>query len=360
MLWANDSLYIVVNGGGVGGNGSGLYRVTDTNGDDQLDSIASLRKFKGGGEHGPHAVVLAPDGQSLFVLGGNHTAPPNPESSAVVPNYGEDQLLPRMPDARGHAASIRAPGGWIARTDLDGTSWELYSTGFRNQYDIAFNADGEMFTFDSDMEWDSGTPWYRPTRIYHCTSGSEFGWRTGTGKFPAWYPDVLPPAMDIGPGSPTGVLSGLGAAFPSKYQHAIYAFDWTYGTIYAIHLTPDGSSYRAEKEEFVTGIPLNITIVVGLICIGCIWTIVEMFGYAIPILIIKGIELKAVKNGISGRRTIDANRHIAAASGEDKGARCDHCRGQAESVGHPPERVLLDRDVRVTAGTAWPCAAVNL
>ena len=259
MLWAHNSLYIVVNGGGIGGNSSGLYRVTDTNGDDQLDKIVSLRKIQGGGEHGPHAVVLAPDGESLFVLGGNHTKTPNQETSAVVPNYGEDQLLPRSPDARGHAASIRAPGGWIAQTDPEGKSWHLFSTGFRNQYDIAFNADGEMFTFDSDMEWDSGTPWYRPTRIYHCTSGSEFGWRTGTGKFPAWYPDVLPPAMDIGPGSPTGVLSGLGAAFPSKYQHAIYAFDWTYGTIYAIHMTPNGSSYDAEKEEFVTGIPLNVT-----------------------------------------------------------------------------------------------------
>ncbi|MBT5708671.1 MAG: heme-binding protein [Verrucomicrobia bacterium] len=259
MLWANESLYIVVNGGGIGGHGSGLYRVTDSNQDDQLDKIVGLRKINGGGEHGPHAVVLAPDGESLFVLGGNHTKTPNPETSAVVPNYAEDQLLPRMPDARGHAASVRAPGGWIAQTDPEGKSWRLYSTGFRNQYDVAFNADGEMFTFDSDMEWDSGTPWYRPTRIYHCTSGSEFGWRTGTGKFPAWYPDVLPPTMDIGPGSPTGVLSGLGAAFPSKYQHAIYAFDWTYGTIYAIHLTPNGSSYDAEKEEFVTGIPLHVT-----------------------------------------------------------------------------------------------------
>ena len=259
LLWAFDSLYIVVNGRGIGGNGSGLYRVTDSNQDDQLDTIRSLRRIGGGGEHGPHAVVLSPDGESLFVLGGNHTPIPNPETSAVVPNYGEDQLLPRMPDARGHAANVRAPGGWIAKTDPEGKEWNLYSTGFRNQYDIAFNADGEMFTFDSDMEWDSGTPWYRPTRIYHCTSGSEFGWRTGTGKFPAWYPDVLPPALDVGPGSPTGVISGLGAAFPSKYQHAIYTFDWTYGTIYAMHLTATGATYLAEKEEFVTGAPLNVT-----------------------------------------------------------------------------------------------------
>ncbi|MEO1844171.1 MAG: family 16 glycoside hydrolase [Akkermansiaceae bacterium] len=259
LLWAFDSLYVCVNGGGVGGHGSGLYRLTDSNNDDQLDKVQPLRGIQGGGEHGPHAVVLSPDGKSLFVLGGNHTKPPKPELSAVVPNYGEDQLLPRMTDARGHARGIRAPGGWIAQTDPEGTKWKFYSTGFRNQYDVAFNSDGEMFTFDSDMEWDSGTPWYRPTRIYHCTSGSEFGWRTGTGKFPAWYPDVLPPTLDIGPGCPTGVMSGQGANFPADYQHAIYAFDWTYGTIYAIHLVPQGSSYTAVKEEFVTGIPLNVT-----------------------------------------------------------------------------------------------------
>ncbi|MFP6872493.1 MAG: plastocyanin/azurin family copper-binding protein, partial [Verrucomicrobiales bacterium] len=204
-------------------------------------------------------VVLAPDGQHLFVLGGNHTKTPNPDSSALRLNYAEDQLLPRMTDARGHARSIRAPGGWVARTDKEGKSFHLYSAGFRNQYDVAFNPDGEMFTFDSDMEWDSGTPWYRPTRIYHVTSGSEFGWRTGTGKFPVWYPDVLPPTLDVGPGCPTGVVSGMGARFPAKYQDAIYAFDWTYGTIYAIHLTATGGSYAGTKEEFVTGVPLNVS-----------------------------------------------------------------------------------------------------
>ena len=54
-------------------------------------------------------------------------------------------------------------------------------------------------------------------------------------------------------------MSGLGSNFPADYQHAIYAFDWTYGTIYAIHLAPEGSSYRGVKEEFVTGVPLNVT-----------------------------------------------------------------------------------------------------
>ena len=45
--------------------------------------------------------------------------------------------------------------------------------GLRNHFDIAFNALGDLFTYDSDMEWDVGTPWYRPTRIYHLVSGGE-------------------------------------------------------------------------------------------------------------------------------------------------------------------------------------------
>ncbi|MFP6873298.1 MAG: family 16 glycoside hydrolase, partial [Verrucomicrobiales bacterium] len=98
LLWAFDSLYVCLNGGKPG---SGLYRVTDSNGDDALDKIQEMRRFAGGGEHGPHAVVLAPDGQHLFVLGGNHTKTPNPDSSALRLNYAEDQLLPRMTDARG-------------------------------------------------------------------------------------------------------------------------------------------------------------------------------------------------------------------------------------------------------------------
>ena len=78
-------------------------------------------------------------------------------------------------------------------------NWEVFSMGYRNEYDIAFNADGELFSYDADMEWDLGSPWYRPTRVVHATSGSEFGWRSGTGKWPTYYEDSLPPAVDIGP-----------------------------------------------------------------------------------------------------------------------------------------------------------------
>jgi len=255
MLWAFDSLYVCANGG----PGSGLYRLQDTTGDDQFDKLEKLRSLSGGGEHGPHDVELGPKGKKLYVVAGNMTRLPSPEGSLVPKVWQEDQLLPRMPDARGHARSVMAPGGWICRTDPEGKAWELVSTGFRNTYGIAFNGDGELFGYDSDMEWDAGSPWYRPTRICHAVNGGEFGWRNGSGKFPSYYADTLPAVVDIGPGSPTGVISGSGAKFPSKYQSAIYALDWTYGSIWAIHLKPEGSSYKAVREEFVGGKPLPVT-----------------------------------------------------------------------------------------------------
>jgi hypothetical protein len=226
MLSAFGSLYLSVNGG----PGSGFYRARDTNGDDQYDEVTKLKSLQGGGEHGPHALRLSPDGKSIYVIAGNHTKPPeNFNASRLPSNWDEDLLLPRQWDARGHARGILAPGGWVAKTDPEGQTWEIVSSGYRNSYDMDFNADGELFVYDADMEWDMGMPWYRPTRVVHATSGSEFGWRSGTGKWPAYYEDSLPELIDIGPGSPVGVEFGYGTKFPGKYQRALYILDWTFG-----------------------------------------------------------------------------------------------------------------------------------
>jgi putative heme-binding domain-containing protein len=256
LLWHKGALYVVCNGG----PGSGLYRVTSSKNDDVLDKVEKLKALNGGGEHGPHAVRLAPDGKSLFVICGNHTQPPAGFAHSRLPkNWSEDHILPRQWDANGHAVGILAPGGYVAQTDFDGKTWEIFSAGYRNPYDFAFNADGEMFVYDADMEWDLGMPWYRPTRVNHATSGSELGWRSGTGKWPSYYIDSLPAAVDIGPGSPVGVEFGYGAKFPAKYQKALFICDWTFGTMYAIHLEPHQSTYKATKEEFLSRTPLPLT-----------------------------------------------------------------------------------------------------
>lgn len=257
LLYAFNSLYVMVN---EQAGRQGLWRLRDTDGDGQFDQEEQLRSIEGGGEHGPHAVTLGPDRKSLYVICGNHTKlPKGMELSRAPRRWDEDQIVPRMWDANGHARGIMAPGGYICRTDPDGRVFELVSAGYRNAYDLAFTALGDIITYDSDMEWDAGMPWYRPTRICMAPSASELGWRSGSGKWPSYYPDSLPALVDIGPGSPTGLASGEGARFPARYQHAVFANDWTYGTMYAIHLTPDGAAYRAQREEFLSGKPLPLT-----------------------------------------------------------------------------------------------------
>ncbi|VTS01706.1 c-type cytochrome [Tuwongella immobilis] len=257
LLWAFDRLYVVVNGAGK--FQSGLYQVTDTNNDDVLDDVKMLRKLIGGGEHGPHAVMLTPDGKNLVVVCGNATKMTEIVDSRVPLIWGEDHLLPRMPDGRGFMVGVPPPGGCIYQLDRDGKEWTLLSMGYRNQYDAAFNKYGDLFTYDADMEWDMNTPWYRPTRVCMSASGAEFGWRNGAGKWPAHYPDSLPAIVNIGPGSPTGVTFGYGAKFPAKYQDAFFICDWSYGKLYAVHMSPDGSAYSGALEEFVTGTPLPLT-----------------------------------------------------------------------------------------------------
>ncbi|GAA5496032.1 hypothetical protein Rhal01_02213 [Rubritalea halochordaticola] len=253
LCWANDSLYM-----GVSMKNPGVYRLTDTNKDGKLDKQELLFKLKSGGEHGLHAIVQSPTGE-LYYSAGNHTPLPAGATSPSNGNWQEDHLLTRLLDPRGHATQIKAPGGHIVRFGADGSNPEIIATGFRNAYDIAFTPQGELFAYDSDMEWDAGTPWYRPTRVMHVTTGAEYGWRTGTSKWPAYFADSLPAMIDIGPGSPTGVLFGTQAAFPQKYRDALFILDWTFGRIYALHLSPQGSSYTATKEEFISGKPLPLT-----------------------------------------------------------------------------------------------------
>ena len=227
---------------------------------DQVELLKPLRAVEnenGHGEHGPHSAVLGPDGLIYLVAGNGTRLPQGSEPSSPHLNWADDLLI--------RSADAFVPGGWIARTDRSGMSWQLLAGGFRNPYDIAFDSNGELFTFDSDSEVDIGMPWYRPTRINHVVSGGEYGWRYDSGpwraygKWPNYYPDSVPSIVDIGFGSPVGVVFGTGTRFPARYQRALFAGDWASGRIYAVHLKPQGASYQANAETFLTGSALPVT-----------------------------------------------------------------------------------------------------
>jgi putative heme-binding domain-containing protein len=279
MCWVDDALFLVGNGP----QGTGLYRCRDTKKADEIDKVELLHRFDGGmGEHGPHAVLQGPDGWIYFVIGNHAHArvgkgdAPNPAALAAnsplrrwptgrmgpdqgKPRSTEDVLLPRQNDANGHAANLLAPGGTIWRVDRNGQNISLVAAGFRNEFDAAFSPVGELFTFDSDMEWDEGLPWYRPVRICHCPPGAELGWRTGSSKIPPYAIDTLPAIYDTGRGSPVGLEFYDHQTYPERYRAAYFMADWSLGIIWGVHLSREGASYKAQVEKFCTGAPMPVT-----------------------------------------------------------------------------------------------------
>src|SRR5687767_613640 len=72
MLWAFDSLYV----SGDGPDGRAIYRLRDTDGDDNLDEAKLFKRVPdGAGEHGAHALVVGPEGDKLYIAHGNSTSP---------------------------------------------------------------------------------------------------------------------------------------------------------------------------------------------------------------------------------------------------------------------------------------------
>lgn len=240
--------------------GTALYRAVDVDLDDKADRLAVVRESRGGiAEHGPHAIRTGPDGY-LYVIYGNHAYPdvtPGPLSPSR--NLQEDNLLPRYVDPRGHANNIRAPGGTIHRFDLIENRWEQIVGGFRNAFDFDMDITGELFTFDSDMEWDRGLPWFRPVRVIHAIPGGDYGWRTGSSKIPTYAIDTLPGVDDVGRGSPVGVEFYYHDAYPERYHGALFLGDWSRGRMRVIFPEPDGATFAGETMDFVLGEPLNIT-----------------------------------------------------------------------------------------------------
>ncbi len=257
LLSVSGKVYAV----GQGPEGAALYRLSDEDQDGKIDRVEAILKFSGEmGEHGPHALTLGPDGLLYMIVGNFSRAADEYESTSPYHDYYEGELVtPRYEDASGHAVGIKAPGGSVIRTDITGASVELFAGGLQNPYDLAFNQEGELFTCDSDMEWDSGMPWYRPTRFNHVSAGAEFGWRSGWAKWPNYFVDSLPPTLEMGRGSPAGIETYSHFMFPRRYHNSLFVCDWSRGRILSVRTKPYGASYKATAEVFLEGQPLNVT-----------------------------------------------------------------------------------------------------
>lgn len=241
---------------------AGLWRIqTDAQG--EATSVELVTQLLGTvEEHGPHALRRGPDGELWYAAGNNHGSPLNRDLDAersLVLNDREAQLLPSFenfgPCQRDGVCSA------LHRVDRKTGRHTVLMGGNRNMYDFAVTEMGEVFSFDSDHEPELGTPWFRPVRTIHAVLGANYGYRNGSGKYPVWYLDSLPPVRHLNRGSPVGVETYLSYAFPAEFYDNLFEGDWSRGRLLYTSLTPDGATYKArdDQAEFLHGIPLNIT-----------------------------------------------------------------------------------------------------
>jgi putative heme-binding domain-containing protein len=210
LLWEGDTLFVVSDGG------LKRYRGVDGKGPTK-EKPHLLLKLKTGGEHDAHAVRRGPDGQ-LWVLCGN------------MAGVSEKTITAKD-------SPVKVPvAGCLLRLSDDGSDVAAIADGFRNAYDFDFDPRGTPYTFDSDNERCVGLPWYEPTRVYRVLAGGHYGWlnpqHAQTWRKPPYFPDVVPPLVTAGRGSPTGVACYRHTRFPAGYRGGLFYADWTFGKIW--------------------------------------------------------------------------------------------------------------------------------
>jgi len=213
-----------------------LMLLRDDDGDGQAEGEPEVWAKVRHPEHGANGLTRGPDGWIYLICGND---------AGVTSKLASESSSP-----------VREPQcGAVLRFSPDGKWSEIVAHGFRNPYDLDFNADGHLFTVDADGERDHHLPWYAPTRLFDIAQGMHHGWVLQgwqrSWNRPEWMFDNVPRLAEIGRGSPTGLTVYRHTQFPQHYHGSVLSCCWTLGRVYCLPLNPEGSSYQTNSEVFL-------------------------------------------------------------------------------------------------------------
>ncbi len=255
LLVVEDNLFAV--------GGDGIQRFSGYRSGKPLVHAGRVgKKFNTGGDHDAHTLLRGHDGYLYFMAG---------NGSGI--------------EGRKHITEASSPclterEASVFRISPNGKQWECVGSGGRNPPSLGMNYLGELFSFDSDMEWHVGLPWYRPVRLNHWLTGGDQGWHD-MGALPSYYIDNLPPVLEVGRGSPTSGRFYEHVQFPETYRNSFIVCDYrwkresddqyaTTGRLVAFFLKRDGARWTATMEPLArprpgaldrAGRPINFALV---------------------------------------------------------------------------------------------------
>jgi putative heme-binding domain-containing protein len=236
LLVYGDRLYAV------GGDGIQLFENYSSGG--PLTHQGRLgNKLSTGGDHDAHTIFRGHDGWLYFMAGNG--------SGLADRRHITEESSPAMFEREAS----------VFRISPDGQRWECLASGGRNPPSLGMNFLGELFSFDSDMEWHVALPWYRPVRLNHWALGGDQGWQE-VGAYPSYYIDNLSGIIEAGRGSPNWGVFYEHTQLPGKYRDAFLVCDYrwkresndqyaTAGRLVAFFLTRNGGGWKASMETLV-------------------------------------------------------------------------------------------------------------
>lgn len=241
LLVYGDHLYAVA------GDGVQLFSGY-TRQDVQLTHERRLgQPFHTGGDHAAHTVLRGLDGYVYLVTGDG------------AGTGGRTHITEKS------SPVLEERGASVFRFDPTGRQWECVGSGGRNPPSLGMNYLGELFSFDSDMEFHVDVPFYRPVRLNHWATGGDQGWQS-VGAFPSYYVDCLPGILEVGRGSPNWGVVYEHHQLPSRYHDAFIVCDYrwksatsgryaTSGRLLAFHLQREAATWKSALTELARAKP---------------------------------------------------------------------------------------------------------
>lgn len=188
--------------------------------------------------HAAHGIAFGPDGMGYVGVGGRA-------------DHGE------ILDGSGRQDELHPLEASILRFNPDNGELSVYARGFRNPYDIAWDANGALWVTDNAPDYGP------PEEVHRVVPGAEHGY--------PWYDcdtcfspppgvAVLPPTYTfVSHASPTGITVYKASQFPANYYNNKFVALWSaFPGAQKVMRLADGP-----PQNFATGFAAPIEVIVG-------------------------------------------------------------------------------------------------
>ncbi len=248
VLVDQDNLYIAV--------GPDLWRMKDKNNNGIEDEKTSISHgygvhigFSG---HGMSGVEMGPDGRIYWQIGD-------------IGFNGTDK----------NGKKWEYPNsGVIARSNPDGSDFEIFAAGLRNTHEFAFDEYGNLISEDNDGDHPG-----EKERLVYVVNGSDAGWRSNwqygkyrdkdNNKYKVWMDEkmyvprfegqaaYITPCIANYVSGPAGFVYNPGTALSPKYKNTFFVAEFVgnpaQSGVYGFKLNPKGATFELGESKKVLG-----------------------------------------------------------------------------------------------------------